>query len=74
MSGPAITPERFDRLLVAPERLWGAKSIAAVLGVSEGTVRRWARDPDVPVYSPRRGRYFARRSELETWLRSKPAS
>ncbi len=76
MSRPALTPERLDALLDAktpvskPEKLWGAPSIAAALGVSVDTVREWARDPTVPIYRPKG--YFARRSELEAWLKTKP--
>lgn len=71
-----MTPERFDAVVrpSKPERLWGAPEIAQMLGVSENTVRNWARDPAVPIYAPRRGTYFAYRSELENWLRKKPAA
>lgn len=52
------------------EKLWGAPMIAEALGVSVDTVRKWARDPAIPIYRP--NGYFARRSELERWLRTKP--
>lgn len=68
---PEITPNHFDRIASAkPEKLWGAPAIAAALGISVDTVREWARDPSVPIYRPRG--YFARRTELEAWLRTKP--
>ena len=54
------------------EKLWGAPMIANVLGVSEDTVKKWARDPNIPIYQPKG--YFALRSELERWLRTKPES
>ena len=53
------------------ERLWGASEISAFLGVSVETVYSWAADPDVPIYKPG-SRYFAIKSELCDWLRSKP--
>lgn len=53
------------------ERLWGAVEIAGFLGVSVDTVYEWAIDPDVPIYKPG-NRYFAIRSELMRWLRTKP--
>ena len=53
------------------ERLWGASEIAAFLGVSVETVYAWAADPAVPIYKPG-SRYFAIKSELRDWLRSKP--
>jgi len=67
-----ITPERFERVsqpLGKPEKLWGAPSIAAALGVSVSTVYRFALETDCPIHRPG-GRYFAYRSELENWLRS----
>lgn len=53
------------------DRLWGASEISAFLGVSVETVYTWAADPDVPIYKPG-SRYFAIKSELRDWLRSKP--
>lgn len=69
----ALDPATFDAL-AAPRpgdrRLWGAKEIAAVGGVSEQTVRRsWAADPAIPVQK-RGARYYALRSELLGWLRA----
>lgn len=68
---PPLDRWRFDAAVAAgPEKLWGACAIAAVLGVSEDTVRRWHSDPanDVPISAPG-GRLFAFRSELLAWLR-----
>ena len=56
-----------------PERLWGAPAIALALGVSVDTVVSLSRKPDCPIYRPS-GRYFAYRTELERWLRTKPAA
>ncbi|MCJ8053879.1 hypothetical protein GB928_018645 [Shinella curvata] len=75
MTRPILTPDALDamlegKLLSKPEKLWGAPAIAVALGVSEDTVREWAKDPEVPIYRPKG--YFARRSELEIWLRRKP--
>lgn len=69
-----LTTEKFDTTFAKPDKLWGAPAIARALGVSEDTVRRWAADPDVPIYAPRRGTYFAFRSEIQTWLRRKPGA
>lgn len=69
-----INPEDFDTMMEPrPRKLWGAPAIARVLGVSEDTVRKWAREDGVPIYSPRPRTYFARREELEAWLRTKAA-
>lgn len=54
------------------DELWGAKAIANCIGgVSVDTVYGLALDPDAPIYKPS-GRYFARRSEIKLWLRTKP--
>jgi len=72
MVKPELTPERLDSLFVGRvEKLWGANAISRALGLSPDTVQRLAQDPSVPIYKPA-GRYFAYRSELERWLRSKP--
>ncbi|MGE0853638.1 MAG: helix-turn-helix transcriptional regulator [Hyphomicrobiaceae bacterium] len=56
---------------LAVEGLWGAKAIARFLGVSQDTVRAWARDPQVPIFKPPGSRrLFALRSELLRWLRT----
>lgn len=67
-----IDPARFDGLVSGQgdQKLWGAPEIARVLGLSIDAVYRLARDPSVPIYRPG-GRYFAVRSELQTWLRTK---
>lgn len=70
---PPLDRWRFDATVDGPEKkLWGARAIAATLGVSEHTVRRWHDDPanDVPISAPG-GRLFAFRSELLAWLRSR---
>lgn len=70
MNRQEIDPERFDRIVgPKPEKLWGAPAIAQALGVSVGTVYRFASDTDCPITRPG-GKYFAYRSELENWLRS----
>lgn len=73
---PPLSPEGIDRILdtVArsrPEKLWRRPAIAAALGVSEDTVSSWAKIPGVPIFEPLPGIYFARRSEIERWLRTK---
>lgn len=66
-----LTAKRFDDSFARPvNKIWGLRAIAAALGVSVDTARKWARDPDVPIYRPKG--YFAFRNELEAWLRSKP--
>ena len=74
---PALTPERFEAAFVRPakpEKLWGAPAIAAALGVSVDKVYRLARMPEVPIFKPPGGGYFAVRSEIQAWLRSKPST
>lgn len=72
MKGQALDPRRFDALIGGAEKIWGLASIARTLGVSESTVRRWAVDPEIPIYKPRGvGTYFAQRSELCAWLKEK---
>lgn len=72
MSKP-LTPAAFDTVtgVRKPEKLWGAPAIAKALGLSVDAVYSLARRPDSPIYRPS-GRYFARRSELDAWLRTKP--
>ena len=56
-----------------PERLHGAPEIAKAIGMSEDSIPKLARTAGVPIYKPPGlGRYFAYRSELERWLRTKP--
>lgn len=54
------------------ERIWGLPDIAAFLDVSVDTARRWSRKPGVPIFRAG-GRYYAFRSELWRWHRSKAA-
>ena len=73
-----LSPPAFDTLvpgrMTKAERLIGASAIAKAIGMSEDTVRRLARKPGVPIYlPPGLGRYVAWRSEIEAWLRTKPA-
>ncbi|WP_081994700.1 AlpA family transcriptional regulator [Paracoccus sp. PAMC 22219] len=71
---PPIDRWRLDALLETPVKgkLWGLPSIAAFLGVSQDTARRWARHPEVPIYQPPGTRsYCAFQSELRSWQRSK---
>lgn len=71
MNEPTLTPETLDGILQPPPRkIWGAPAIARILGVSVDTVYALAKDPASPVYKP--NGYFAYRSELEAWLRTKP--
>lgn len=78
MNHPKITPPLFDAMVhpkPKPERLIGAPAIAKALGMSEDTVIRLAATEGVPIYKPPGlGRYYAFRSELEAWLRTKPAA
>jgi hypothetical protein len=66
-----LTPSRFDEVARKRDKLWGARAIADALGVSVDKVYELARDPSVPIFKP--AGYFARRSELDTWLRTKSA-
>lgn len=57
----------------APEKLWGALAIAQATNLSCTAIRRLSKDPRVPIYKPiGSNRLFAFRSELMTWLRTKP--
>lgn len=62
---------RLDEVLEGDRKLWGLEQIAACLGVSKDTARKWANDPQsgCPISRPG-GQYFAFRSQLMTWLRS----
>jgi hypothetical protein len=42
----------FDALPSGPEKLWGLRSIARAIGLSEDTTRLLARKPGVPIYQP----------------------
>ena len=72
---PPLDRRRLDEILDAPPvrgKLWGLPSIAQCLGVSKATARRWAREPEVPIYQPPGTKtYCAFESELRQWQRSK---
>lgn len=70
---PPLDPWRADEVLAPERKLWGAETIAGFLGVSAHTVYELAKDPDCPIFKPG-GRYFAVKSELSSWLRTKPPS
>ena len=63
----------FDKTFTGkkPEKLWGAPAIARALGVSEDTVRAWAKAGIAPIYMPKARTYFALRSELEGWVKGR---
>jgi hypothetical protein len=54
-------------------RLWGAKRIAGIAGVSVDTIPRWADLPDCPIKRIG-GRYFVLRTSLVDWLTTKDAA
>ena len=58
--------------MLRPEMLWGLRAIAQALGLSVETTRRLAENQGVPIHRLVAG-YFALRSELNAWLRSKGA-
>lgn len=60
---------RLDQVLEGDRKLWGLEAIAACLGVSKDTARKWANDPATgcPITRPA-GQYFAFRSQLMAWL------
>jgi hypothetical protein len=52
--------------------LWGAKSIAREICVSESVARALAKRPDTPIYKPPgSNRLCAFRDELRRWMRTK---
>lgn len=66
---------RLDEYSLGTEKLWGLPAIAKFLGLSVHAVRDLAQQPDVPIFKPAGGnRYFAVRSELWRWLRTKPGN
>ena len=70
---PPLDRWRFDQITRGSERIWGLTAIAAVLGVSRDAARTMAKNPEVPIYRPAgQRRWFALRSELLAWLRTKP--
>lgn len=52
------------------DAIWGARAIAKFLGLSESRTYELADDEKCPIYRPS-GRYFALKSELLQWLRTK---
>lgn len=72
---PPLDRWRFDDMLHGDRhKLWGAREIASVMGVSEATVYRLAGKPEVPIYRPPgTGTLFAYRPEVIAWMRTKPA-
>jgi hypothetical protein len=62
-------PHRSDT--AADDHLWGAKAIGQFIGRSVDFVYELAEDDSAPVHKPG-GRYYAAKSELRCWLRSKP--
>lgn len=68
---PPLDPWRFDDITKGPEKIWGLKAIAEVLGVSTDKARSLATKPNTPIYRPEGAGYFAFRSELMAWLRTK---
>lgn len=52
--------------------IWGLPYIAKVMGVSEATARKMAKQPGVPIYRPTgSGSYVAFTGELKAWLRDR---
>lgn len=68
---PTLDPDRFDAITSGRDRLWGLTAIAAFIGVSVDKARRLATRTDAPIYQPDGKSYFALRSELMAWLRTK---
>ena len=73
MTDDRLDPMRFDMLVSGPEKLWGLSTIARAIGRSVDTTRTLAKREDVPIYRPDGKSYFAFRSELHDWLRTKAA-
>ncbi|SLN20081.1 hypothetical protein ROJ8625_00713 [Roseivivax jejudonensis] len=68
---PPLDRWRFDAITTGPEKLWGLSTIASAIGVSVDKARRLAHLDHVPIYRPDGESYFALRSELNAWLRTK---
>ena len=69
---PPLDRWRADEVLEGDGKLWGLPHIAKVLGVSVDKARDLAKVEGVPIYRPDgSGSYFAFRSELLAWLRTK---
>lgn len=60
--------QQMDSRLGPRDKLWGLEAIAAAMQISTKTAKRWADEGKAPITKPA-GRYFARRSELNAWLR-----
>lgn len=72
---PPLDRWRADAILDPERKLWGLPLIAEALGVSIDTARTWAKMDGVPIYRPAgTGSYFAFRTELLAWLRTKPGN
>lgn len=52
------------------DKIWTARQIAKYLGCSESLIYELATDPRCPIFRPS-DRYFAFKSELDQWLRTK---
>ncbi|WP_320176718.1 DNA-binding protein [Roseovarius pacificus] len=70
-NNPPLTPERFDAMMAGHGKVWGLANIANQLGVSVDKARRFATHTDCPIYRPDGESYFAFRSELISWLKTK---
>lgn len=69
---PKLDAKAFDAIVKRPEKLWGLAAIAGVIGLSVDATRRVAATGKAPIYRPEgSGRWFALRSELNAWLRSR---
>ncbi|KAB2780499.1 hypothetical protein F9K97_02245 [Brucella anthropi] len=73
-----LTPEIYDKMTahirnpskrgsLASDCLWGAKTIASYLGLTEDVVRTLADREDCPIRKPS-GKYFVTIKELHNWL------
>ena len=71
MDRPNLDRWRFDAITSGPEKLWGLEAIAHAIGLSVDATRRLAERNLAPIYRPDGRRYFALRSELNAWLRTK---
>ena len=69
---PPLDRWRVDELLEPARPIWGLPAIAKMLGVSVDKARELAKQDGVPIYKPcGSGQYFAFRSEIVEWLRTK---
>lgn len=69
---PPLDRWRADAVLEPNKALWGLTEIAACLGVSVDTARRWANDraSGMPISKPG-GRWFAESVPLLAWRRQR---